>query len=75
MNNQPWPKQRNPRFMQRLLAIGYAILGAVIYINGQHRGGAAFLIVGVAWFALSFSKLAAKRPSTSAPHDSPLQNS
>jgi hypothetical protein len=74
MNIQPWSKQRNPRMMQRLLAIGYAILGAVIYMYGQHRGGVAFVIVGVAWFALSFSKFAAKRPSASAPPDSPLQN-
>jgi hypothetical protein len=75
MSIQAWPKQRNPRFVQRLLAIGYAILGAVIYINGQRRGGAAFLIVGVAWLALSFSKFAAKRPSASTPPDFPLQNS
>jgi hypothetical protein len=74
MSIQTWPKQRNPRFMQRLLAIGYAILGVVIYMYGQHRGGAAFLIVGLAWFALSFSKFAAKRPSASAPPDSPLQS-
>ena len=74
MSIQAWPNQRNPRLMQRLLAVGYAILGVVIYMNGQHRGGAAFVIVGVAWFALSFSKFAAKRPAAAAPPDSPLQS-
>jgi FtsH-binding integral membrane protein len=73
MSIQAWPKQRNPRIMQRLLAVGYAILGAVIYMYGQHRGGAAFVIVGAAWFALSFTKFAAKRSPAAAPPDSPLQ--
>jgi hypothetical protein len=74
MSIQTWQTQRNPRLMQRLLAVGYAILGGVIYMYGQHRGGIAFVIVGVAWFALSFSKFAAKRPSASTPPDSPLQS-
>jgi hypothetical protein len=71
MSILPFAKQ-NPRFMQRLLAAGYAVLGAVIYIGGQHSAGAAFVVVAAAWFALSFSKFGVKRTSL-LPSDSPAQ--
>ena len=73
MSILPLAKQ-NPRMMQRGLAIGYAILGVVIYIGGQHNAGAAFVVIAAAWFALSFTKFGVKRSSPSGRPDSPLQN-
>ncbi len=49
--------------MQRFLAAGYVGLGIAAYIHGQHTGGTAFFVIGVAWFALSFTKFAVKSPS------------
>lgn len=54
---------KNPRMMQRFLAAGYVGLGIAAYIHGQHTGGTAFFVIGVAWFALSFTKFAVKSPS------------
>ncbi|MGC2721059.1 MAG: hypothetical protein WA209_15865 [Candidatus Acidiferrales bacterium] len=48
--------------MQRFLAAGYAGLGIAAYIHGQPTVGAAFFVIGVAWFALSLSRFAAKSP-------------
>jgi hypothetical protein len=53
---------KNPRMIQRLLAVASAGLGIAAYIHGQHTGGGAFFVIGVAWFALSFSKLGVKSP-------------
>ncbi|MGA8037680.1 MAG: hypothetical protein WA823_17395 [Candidatus Acidiferrales bacterium] len=53
---------KNPRMMQRFLAAGYAGLGIAAYIHGQPTVGAAFFVIGVAWFALSLSRFAAKSP-------------
>jgi hypothetical protein len=51
---------KNPRLIQRLLSAAYAVLGAAVLISGQRTAGAAFLIIGIAWFALSFTRYASK---------------
>jgi hypothetical protein len=44
--------------MHRLIAAGYVALGVALLVTGQRSGAAAFVVIGIAWFALSFTRFA-----------------
>jgi hypothetical protein len=51
---------KNPRLMHRVVAAGYAALGIGLFFAGQRDAAAAFVVIGLAWFAISFTRFANK---------------
>jgi hypothetical protein len=54
---------KNPRLMHRVVAAGYAALGVALFFTGQRSAAAAFVVIGIAWFAISFTRFADKSPA------------
>jgi hypothetical protein len=55
---------KNPRLMHRLVAAGYAALGIALFFTGQRDAAGAFVVIGLAWFAISFTRFAVKQSIT-----------
>ena len=55
---------KNPRLMHRVVAAGYAALGVALFFTGQRSAAAAFVVIGIAWFAISFTRFADKSPAS-----------
>lgn len=51
---------KNPRLMHRVIAAGYVVLGAALFFTGQRTAAAAFVLIGIAWFWISFTRFAVK---------------
>jgi hypothetical protein len=49
--------------MHRVVAAGYAALGVALFFTGQRGAAAAFVVIGIAWFAISFTRFADKSPA------------
>ena len=50
--------------MHRLVAAGYAALGIALFFTGQRDAAGAFVVIGLAWFAISFTRFAVKQSIT-----------
>jgi hypothetical protein len=40
------------------------VLGAALFLTGQPHPAAAFVAIGIAWFAISFTRFSAKQTIT-----------
>lgn len=52
---------KNPRLMHRIIAAGYAALGVALFFTGQPHAAYAFVAIGIAWFAISFTRFSTKQ--------------
>jgi hypothetical protein len=46
--------------MHRIVAAAYTALGIALFFSGQRDAAAAFVVIGLAWFAISFTRFAVK---------------
>ncbi len=50
--------------MHRIIAAGYAALGLALFFTGQPHAAYAFVAIGSAWLAISFTRFATKQSIT-----------
>ncbi len=50
--------------MHRIIAAGYAALGVALFFTGQPHAAYAFVAIGIAWFAISFTRFSTKQTLT-----------